>query len=180
MNEEQKTIVLSARAGDKKAFDQLVKENREKMFALTYRMTGNRETALDLVQETFLTAYRELPGFRGESSFSSWLYRIASNKTLNYLKRKKLVSFLPFGSQPGHEPSYVMPDTIDNSELKKALARELANLPDREKLIFNLRFYDELPFGEIARITGRSESTVKTQYQQAVKKLRSRLKEFRQ
>jgi RNA polymerase sigma-70 factor (ECF subfamily) len=180
MSEEQKSLVLAAQAGDKTAFNRLVKENREKMFALTYRMTGDRETALDLVQETFLTAFRELPGFRGESSFSSWLYRIASNKALNYIKRRKLVSFLPFGSQAVSEPSYEMPDATDNSELKKALAREIASLPDREKLVFNLRFYDELPFGEIARVTGRSESTVKTQYQQAVKKLRGRLKEFRQ
>ena len=179
MDEEQKLLVLSARRGDKRAFDELIKRHRDKMFALTYRMTGDREAALDLIQDTFFTAYRELPGFRGESSFSSWLYRIASNKTLNYLKRKKLISFLPLGSSAVAEPSYSMKDSIGDSELKKARSHELAALPTREKLVFNLRFYDDLPFAEISAITGRSESTVKTQYQKAVQKLRSRLKEYR-
>ena len=84
MDNENKEIVARAKDGDRLAFDKLVKENKDKMFALTLRMTGDREAALDLMQDTFFTAFKEIGRFRGDADFSSWLYRIASNKALNY------------------------------------------------------------------------------------------------
>jgi RNA polymerase sigma-70 factor (ECF subfamily) len=149
------------------------------MFALIYRMTENRETALDLLQDSFLAAYKSLSKFRGDSGFSSWLYRIASNKTLNHIRRSRIIPFYNIEANSASEPAYEMTDTLESEALKEAMAAALKNLPPQQKLVFNLRFYEELPFAEIASILDKSESTVKTHYQKAVEKLREALKDFR-
>jgi RNA polymerase sigma-70 factor (ECF subfamily) len=179
MNNDNRELVARARDGDRQAFDKLVKENKDKMFALTLRMTGDREAALDLMQDTFYTAFREIGRFRGEANFSSWLYRIASNKALNYLKRKKILSFIPLTNQASEKVSYEMPNFIDGEGINKELAAAVDSLPPKQKLVFNLRFYEQLPFGKIAVILKKSESTVKTNYQKAIEKLRKKLEGFR-
>ncbi len=179
MESSERELVVRAKAGDREAFDRLVRQNKDKMFSLTYRMTGDRETALDLMQETFFTAFKELSRFRAEANFSSWLYRIASNKTLNYLKRRKILSFLPLGDERTPEPTYDMADSAMASETRHRLSEAIKTLPPKQKLIFNLRFFEEIPFGEIATILNKSESTVKTNYQKAIEKLRINLKDLR-
>lgn len=179
MDKDNRELVARAKDGDRQAFDKLVKENKDKMFALTLRMTGDREVALDLMQDSFLTAYKEIGRFRGEAGFSSWLYRIASNKALNYLKRKKILSFIPLTEKSSNTVSYEMPDYIDGKGLDKELALAVHALPPKQKLVFNLRFYEQLPFGEIAGILNKSESTVKTNYKKAIEKLRKKLEGFR-
>jgi len=175
----EKELIERARRGDRRAFDELVKENRDKMFALIYRMTGNRESALDLLQDTFFTAFKKIDRFRGDSAFSSWLYRIASNRTTNHLKRQKIVSFLPFAGVHEETQKYEMADTVQSGELFDSAAKAIAALPPKQRIAFTLRFYEQLPFAEIAAILNRSESSVKTNYQKAVEKLREKLKGFR-
>jgi RNA polymerase sigma-70 factor (ECF subfamily) len=142
-------------------------------------MTGDREAALDLMQDTFFSAFKEIKRFRGEASFSSWLYKIASNKALNYLRRKKLLSLLFLEDSPQVEPVYEMKEDIDAGKLAGAIEAGVRALPPKQKLVFNLRFYDKLQFGEIAKIAGKSESTVKTNYQKALENLRKRLESYR-
>jgi RNA polymerase sigma-70 factor (ECF subfamily) len=149
------------------------------MFALTYRMTGDRETALDLVQDLFFTVYKEIGRFREEASLASWLYRIASNKTLNYLKRRKLVAFLSLSDGQVKEPEYEVADQMEATELNKRLHQAVAALPPKQRLVFNLRFYEHMPFKEIAAVLNKAESTVKTNYQKAIEKLRVELKEYK-
>ena len=179
MDSAEKALISLAKAGDRRAFDKLVARYRDKMFALTYRMTGDRDEALDLLQETFLAAYKALGGFREEAGFSSWLYRIAANKSINMLKRKKILSFLPLGSSPKDEPAYEMEDAAGRGELKRQLNKSINELPPQQKLVFNMRYFDQLSFVEIAKALDKSESTVKTNYQKAVEKLRKKLEGFR-
>lgn len=179
MSDLEIELVAKAKNGDRQAFDKLVKENKDKMFALTLRMTNDRETALDLMQDTFFTAFKEIKRFRGDSSFSSWLYRIASNKSLNYLKRKKILSFIPLIGSAAESQSYEITVDLDNKALNKEIAQAVNSLPPKQKLVFNLRFYEQLQFGEIATILGKSVSTVKTNYQKALEKLQEALKDFR-
>jgi len=176
---DERELVAQARSGDRQAFDRLVKENKDKMFALTYRMTGDREAALDLMQETFFTAFKEIKRFRGDSSFSSWLYRIASNKSINCLRRKKILSFLPLTEKPAKAVSYEMEDTAGQKELSGEIAAAVDQLPPKQKMVFNLRFYEQLSFVEIAEMMNKGESTVKTNYKKAVEKLQKRLKKFK-
>lgn len=179
MEFDDRVLAADARAGNRKAFDELVRLNKDKMFTLVYRMTGDREAALDLLQDTFFTAFKELAGFRRESQFSSWLYSIASRKTLNYLSRKKLLSFLPLGGKEACEPSYNMADNVESSEIDAGIKKAVKSLPPKQKIVFTLRFFDQLAFAEIAEILGKSVSTVKTNYQKAIEKLQRELKDFR-
>lgn len=179
MTAQEKELIERAKAGDRRAFDRLVTENRDKMFALTLKMTGDREAALDLTQETFLTAYKNIGGFRGEAGFGSWLYRIAANKSINYLRRRKLVSFIPLGGGAEKEAAYEMPDNPDRDKIRTALDKAVTALPPKQKLVFSMRFHEQMPFARIAGILGKSESTVKNNYRKAVEKLRKSLKDFR-
>jgi RNA polymerase sigma-70 factor (ECF subfamily) len=179
MERDERELVARAKAGDRRAFDELVRMYKDKMFALTYRMTGDRETALDLMQETFFAAFKEFGRFREEAAFSSWIYRIASNKAINYIRRRKLMTFLPLETSPKNEPAYQMNDSASYSELKAEVAAGVESLPPKQRLVFNLRFYEKLPFAEIAKVLGKSESTVKTNYQKAVEKLQKKLEHFR-
>ncbi|MEW5923396.1 MAG: sigma-70 family RNA polymerase sigma factor [Candidatus Zixiibacteriota bacterium] len=179
MDREEQALISLAKAGDRRAFDKLVARYKDKMFALTYRMTGDREEALDVLQETFFAAFRAIRGFREEASFSSWLYRIAANKSLNVIKRRKILSFLPFGTSPKDEPVYNMADAVGQSELSDKIQESINELPPKQKLVFNLRFYDQLSFVEIAEILDKGESTVKTNYQKAVEKLQKKLEAYR-
>ena len=171
-------LIEKATAGDRDAFSDIVRIMMKPIVALTYRMTQNREAANDLAQDTFLAAWQNLPGFRGEAKFDSWLYRIATNKTLNYLASQK--------STVVAADDYRLTDTIDSATPEKILMRKelkgmvldfMGTLPTRQRLVFNLRFYRNLPFAEISEITGNAEGTVKTNYREAVKKLREYMKQ---
>lgn len=173
-DETLKRLVQKAQAGDRDAFSTIVRQLMKPVTALTYRMTGEKESALDLAQDTFVSAWQNLAGFRGESEFKSWLYRIAANKSLNFLKSENRRR-----DQTRLEPA--LSDSSPDNPEKVLLDRELAgsirsfmgSLPEQQRLIFNLRFYHEMPFAEIADLTGRALGTVKTGYREAVAKLRT-------
>ena len=171
--EKLQPLIEKAVMGDRQAFSEIVRIMMKPVIALTYRMTQNREAAHDLAQDTFLAAWQNLSGYRGEAKFDNWLYRIATNKTLNYLASPKN-TVVP-------SDDYRLTDMADintpekllmQKELRGIVLEFMRTLPDRQRLVFNLRFYRNLPFAEIAAITGNSEGTVKTNYREAVKKLR--------
>jgi len=166
-------LVDKALAGDRTAFSTLVRQLMGPIAALTYRMTGDRDASLDLAQDTFVAAWENRESFRREAGFTSWLYRIASNKTLNYLKSHKRQS--PTGEIDLAEASAANSDP-EQDFVKKELASKVlgftAGLPDQQRLIFDLRFYKEMSFQEIAEMTGRALGTVKTGYREAIIKLR--------
>ena len=171
-------LVEQAKGGDRQAFSTVVRQLMKQVTALTYRLTGDHDTALDLAQETFVSAWENLPRFRGESSFSSWVYRIAVNKSLNYKKSAAVV-----GAADAVDPDIVTaeqaePDIeLERKELAAAVQAFMIGLPDQQRIIFNLRFYQQMSFEEIARTTGRALGTVKTGYREAVKKLRQHARE---
>lgn len=171
-------LAEKAQAGDRRAFSTIVRQMMEPVAALTYRMTGDKETALDLAQETFVAAWQNLAGFRHEAGFASWLYRIAVNRTLNFLKTDKRQRAA--GSLESLQSS-AGADSPERNLVEKELAggvrQFMLSLPEQQRLIFNLRFYSEMPFADIAEVTGRAIGTVKTGYREAVRKLRRHARE---
>lgn len=170
-------LARQARDGDRQAFSKIVKLMMNQIAALTYRMTGDREASQDLTQETFISAWENLSRFRGEAAFSSWLYRIASNKSLNYIKAsgKRRMDSLdddPDGvfeiAGSGPDPETLLADR----ELKQQILQFMASLPEQQKLVFELRFYQQMKFEEISRTLKKAEGTVKTHYRLAIVKLR--------
>ncbi|HOP07426.1 MAG TPA: RNA polymerase sigma factor [candidate division Zixibacteria bacterium] len=169
-------LAALARDGDRRAFSQIVRMMMNNITALTYRMTGDREAAKDLTQETFVSAWENLGNFRGEAAFSSWLFRIASNKTLNYLKSADRKNKSLDAEQ--NEPMAIIetdgnPERdISNRQLREQLQEFLTELPQAQRQVFELRFYQQLRFSEIATVIGKAEGTAKTHYRLAVAKLR--------
>ena len=169
-------LAALAREGDRQAFSQIVRMMMNNVMALTYRMTGDREAARDLTQETFVSAWENLANFRGEAAFTSWLFRIASNKSLNYLKSsdRKNRSLDDETAEPVAVPEEESsPERhLANRQLREQLHEFLADLPDAQRRVFELRFYQQLKFTEIAAVIGKAEGTAKTHYRLAVAKLR--------
>lgn len=185
MTEEE--LVRRAKQGDHEAFGQLIRDNEKRIYTLTLRMTGDREDALDLAQEAFLNAWRGLPAFKGDSSFATWLYRLASNACLDHLRSKKrrtqaLGETLPLDD--GEVAPVQIPDTAptpeqaaEQAEVRRCLARGLAALPDHHRQVLVMRELSGLSYQEIGDTMGLDLGTVKSRLARARKALRKILLE---
>ena len=173
-------IVRKVLQGDVNAFEKLVTEYEKAVYAIAQRMTGNPEDAADMTQETFIKAYNSLGSFRGDSKFSVWLYRIANNVCLDFLRsrsRKPTVS-LSVEDDEGEENQLDVADESQSPELllergltRDAVRRGLDTLPPDYKQILLLREIQGLSYEEIASALGIDLGTVKSRIFRARKKL---------
>jgi len=171
---DERELIQSAIDGRRDAFSTLVRRYQNRVFAFIMRMTADREAALDLTQDTFLAAFQNLSGFRQESSLSTWLFQIASNKTINYMKKAERETALPQRYDTASTAD--RPDQeFEKKAEEKLLLDALKGLPEKQRAVFNLRFFEHLKFHEIARIQKSSVSAVKTNFAEALKKLKARL-----
>lgn len=178
------SAVERARSGDSDAFRLLVEQHSRAIFRLAYRMTGNEEDAEDVVQETFLRAYRQLDRYEARSSFSTWLYRIASNYSLDLIRmRKRHEEKRERGSAtdnrdilqsiPVNSPS---PDRmVYSGEVKQRVEAALGELSDQERTAFVLRHFEGLSIEEIGQALGTGGNATKHSIFRAVQKLRRSL-----
>jgi RNA polymerase sigma-70 factor, ECF subfamily len=168
---EHKIRVKQCLEGDQEAYEALIREHQRMIHSLCYRMTGSMADAEDLAQETFIHAYRHLPGFRAEARFSSWLYRIALNLCLNWQQRQRRQEQLRREwSQEAAEPS-----GEDSSRIQQVQAA-LLKLPPKQRAAVVLTTYDGLNHAEAAQILGCSETTVSWRLFAARRKLKRLLK----
>ena len=177
-------LVNEARNGSPAAFSELAKRHRQKVFRLIFGMSGNAADADDLAQEAFLAAYRSLARFRGRSGFSTWLYRIAVNTTLNFLKKrgreKSRVEFsedLPVGAGPGRPPGDPEARSL-RTELEARVREAVDALPPRLRAAFVLVTDRGMSHAEAGRVLGCSENTVSWRMHKARRALRSRLEPY--
>ena len=171
-------LVRAARRGDQDAFAQLVEANQGRIYTLAFRMTGNAETAHDLTQETFLSAWQALPRFREKSAFSTWLYRMAVNTCIDFLRREKRRGVLPLLPDdalqlPDDQPS--PQEALERQELVRAVHRALATLSPHHRKVLVLRDLEGLSYHEIAQCLGLEEGTVKSRIARARLALREAL-----
>jgi RNA polymerase sigma-70 factor (ECF subfamily) len=181
-------LVLKAQRGDVHAFDQLVERYHGKIYGLTYNMTSNREDAEDLTQDVFVKAYEALPRFRGKSSFYTWIYRIAVNKTINYRKkrnRNRALSLDSFDQEIKTDDVYHDLTTkgsplrsISLSELQIKLNEALQNLSEKHRTVVVLHDMQGIPHEEIAQMVGASVGTVRSRLFYARRQMQSELSEF--
>ena len=179
-------LVEKAKQGDQSAFEQLVLDNQNKIYALALRLVDDREEAADLAQEAFVKAWQGLSAFQGESSFSTWVYRLTTNVCIDHLRKKK--------RREGVEPAVSLDDensgwaepadrasdpqqVLEQSERGQALARGLARLPDWQRRVLVLRELSGLSYQEIAQALDIDLGTVKSRIARARLNLRKILLE---
>lgn len=161
------------------AFNLLVRKYSERVYRHCRKMVIVHEDADDLVQETFLKVYHGLADFRQASSLFTWIYRIATNECLSFLRKKqRRFFFVPLTDYSSELASKLESElSPDADEIQKKLQTAILRLPDKQRLVFNLRYYEELSYEDMAAITGTSEGALKASYHLAVKKIEEFLKE---
>lgn len=184
-------LVQRAQGGDSEAFDVLVRRYQERVYATIYHMTSNHEDADDLTQESFIKAYRALKSFKGDSSFFTWLYRIAVNKTINFLKQRKSrnpaghLSLNDLDFNVEHDPDLVSLISertprreVNLAELQEKLNTALQKLSEPHRLVVALHDIQGLPHDEIAAIMGCNVGTVRSRLFYARQQLQAHLSDY--
>ena len=160
------------------AFNLLVRKYSERLYWHIRRIVFDHDDADDLLQNTLIKAWKYLPDFREDSGLYTWLYRIATNETLNFLKSKRLKSML---SLTGHESRMYDKFSTDQyftgNEITRRLYRAMEKLPPRQKTIFVMRYFEDLKMDEIAEILHLSTGSVKASYHHAYLKVKNFLNE---
>jgi RNA polymerase sigma factor (sigma-70 family) len=154
------------------AFSQLMQKYQQKVYATIRRMVLNHDDANDITQDVFIKCWNKISEFRGDSQIYTWLYRIATNETINFLNQKRRKMFIPM-SKIGKKMEQVLDDATQFSgdEIQKKFQKALLKLPDKQRLVFNLRYYDEMEYKEMSNILGTSEGALKASYHHAAKKV---------
>ena len=185
---EERRLIGRAKTGDLAAYDELVRRYQERIYATVYHMTANHEDANDLAQEAFIKAYQALKSFKGDSSFFTWVYRIAVNKTINFLKQRKnkahmSLNDLDFNAE--HDPGLVAlvsdktPRREANlSELQGKLNEALQKLSDTHRLVVTLHDVQGLSHDEISKIMDCNTGTVRSRLFYARQQLQAYLSDY--
>ena len=153
-------------------FNLLVRTYQQRVYWHIRKMVIDHDDANDLTQEVFIRIHKNINSFRADAKLYTWIYRIATNECLNFLQRKKRRFFLPLGdvekelsNKLTHSPY------IAGEEIQLKLQKALLKLPDKQRLVFNMKYFDEMAYEEIAEITGTSVGALKASYHLAVKKI---------
>ena len=158
-------------------FRMLMKEYGHALYWHIRRIVVGHDDAEDVLQETCIKVLNGIHAYRGDGSLATWLYRIATNEALQHLRRQTHLfqSIDDLGEQLTQKLQAEAP--IDGYELETLFQKALLTLPTQQRIAFNLRYYDELSYEEIARITGKSEQSLKTNYHYATQKVKNYIKE---
>jgi RNA polymerase sigma-70 factor (ECF subfamily) len=187
--DEDLPLVKRAQTGETAAFDELVKKYTSRLYGLIYHMTSNREDSHDLLQDVFAKAYRSLKRFQGRSSFYTWIYSIAVNMSLNFLKkrgRQQKISLDELNGAIERDEEFIESAKRSNPlrevnlhELQERLNTAMQQLSHNHKAVVTMHDIQGLPHAEIGRILGVSEGTVRSRLFYAHRALQNYLEEFR-
>ncbi len=185
MTEEE--LIRLAAQGDQDAFARLLEAHQGKVYGLTLRLTGSPEDAMELTQETFFNAWRGLPNFHAESKFSTWLYRLATNAAIDFLRRerrRRALPVVPLVADEEDDRALDIPDRrldpqgeVERRELQAAIRRGLERLSPEHRQVLVLREFTGLSYAEIAQVLHLEEGTVKSRIARARLALRKLLLE---
>ena len=171
----EQELIHSARKGDSMAFGELMQAHQDKIYTLCYRMTGNAEDAADLTQEVFLSAWRSLSRFQEQSSFGTWIYRMATNASIDFLRREKRRQVLSMTMEEDSEERQAqVPDErysphrlLEQKEARQAVADALAALSPEHRQVLVLREMEGLSSQEVGQLLDLEEGTVKSRIARA-------------
>ena len=158
------------------AFNLLLKKYQQKIYWHIRRMVVNHDDADDLVQDVFVKVWKNLAGFRADAQLYTWMYRIASNECITFLNRKKLKNNVPL-DDVSFELAESLADSsyFDGDKAQAKLQKALLTLPEKQKLVFNMKYYDDMKYEEISEVLGTSVGALKSSFHLAVKKIEAYL-----
>jgi len=176
---EDKELLLKLRDPDSinYGFNLLVRKYQQKIYWHIRKMVIDHDDTDDLVQDVFIKVWKHIGNFREDAQLYTWIYRIATNECLNFLRKKKNKFFLPI-----HDVQNELSEKLDSShyidgdEIQLKLQKALLKLPDKQRLVFNMKYFDEMKYEEISEITKTTVGSLKANYHHAVKKIEAFLK----
>jgi RNA polymerase sigma factor (sigma-70 family) len=171
---EDKELLVKIKNPDTRnyGFNMLVRSYQQRVYWHVRKMVIDHDDADDLTQEVFIKIHRHIDTFREDSQLFTWIYRIATNECLTFLDKKKRRFFLPIGDVEGELSAKVDSSAnISGDEIQKKLQKALLKLPDKQRLVFNMKYFEDLSYEQMSEITNTSVGALKASYHHAVKKI---------
>ena len=170
---EELTAQLRDPATVRSAFSKVVRLYSEPLYWQIRRMVGGHDDANDILQNTFLKAWGSLENFRGDAKLSTWLYKIAVNESLSFLEREKRRDAVSLDGEdvPSSVRALYADDNIDGAALQQKLMQAIATLPEKQRIVFNMKYFDDMKYEQMSEILGTSVGALKASYHLATKKI---------
>ncbi|MEO7531566.1 MAG: sigma-70 family RNA polymerase sigma factor [Sediminibacterium sp.] len=166
-------------ATQEKAFTAIIKKYQEKLYWHVRRLVVDHDDANDVLQNVFIKVWKGLENFREDSQLYTWLYRIATNEGLTFLEQQKKRSTVSLSDVESGLSNKVKSDTsFDANKLEWRLQIAIQQLPEKQRVVFNLRYYDEMPYQEMSRVLDTSEGALKASYHHAAKKIEEFIRNY--
>lgn len=179
VTQDDKTLLAIYRepATREKGFTAIIRKYQERLYWHVRRLVLDHDDANDVLQNVFVKVWKNLEGFREDAQLYTWLYKIATNECLTFLeKQKKNTSISLSDVETGLSNSLKADTQFDPNKLEFKLQRAILGLPEKQRIVFNLRYYDEMPYEEMSRVLDTSEGALKASYHHAVKKIEEFIK----
>ncbi len=174
VHQDDKELLFLFKNADSKesAFTTILKKYQEKLYWHIRRMVIDHDDANDVLQNMFIKVWKGLQNFREDSQLYTWLYRIATNECLTFLEQRKKRNLVPLDNVDNGLENMLKADTnFDANRLEWKLQLGIQKLPEKQRIVFNLRYYDEMPYEEMSRVLDTSEGALKASYHHAAKKI---------
>ena len=171
-NDQELLELYRNTATKEQGFTGIVKKYQEKLYWHIRRMVVNHDDADDVLQNMFIKVWKGLESFREDSQLYTWLYRIATNESLTFISQQKKRNSISLSDDENGLSNKLKSDTnFDGNKLEWKLQLGIQSLPEKQRLVFNLRYYDEMPYAEMSRVLDTSEGALKASYHHAAKKI---------
>ncbi|MFO8129846.1 MAG: RNA polymerase sigma factor [Bacteroidales bacterium] len=158
-------------------FDLLMKKYQVRVYHHIRRLLKNHQDTDDVMQDTFIKVWDNLDTFREDSGIFTWIYRIASNEALSFLRKRKIRRMLSLGVDTGSKDEPFSTQDRDGEEIYHKLMKAVARLPAKQQLVFNMKYFDEMKYTEISRVLGTSVGALKASYHHAIRKIKENIQE---
>lgn len=172
-----KELLEEFKADPEKGFQKIVLKFQERVYWQIRRIVKNHEDSADIMQNVFIKIWKSLPNFREEAALYTWIYRITFNETHSYLSSQSKKSTVDLDPPLFENSIEVNGETLSPEEIEKTFHQALETLPEKQKLVFHLKYFDELKFSEIEELLGTSVGALKASYHLAVKKIEEFIKQ---
>nr|WP_314684600.1 RNA polymerase sigma factor [uncultured Prevotella sp.] len=178
LDEAEVIRLLASSEGRQKVFPMIVDQYSQSLYWKIRSIVLTHEDADDVLQNTFLKAWKSLPTFQGKAKLSTWLYRIAINESLDFLRHQKTSALSSADADLSVANRLMADDYFDGDKSQAVLQEAIATLPDVQRTVFTLRYYDEMKYSEMSEILGTSEGSLKASYHIAVQKITDYVKRY--